>query len=265
MSFTPSIDLDMQGALALMTFSQPARGNPIDGDFTRDFKAVAAELWDRRQAGTLRAVLMRAAGPNFSYGGDLKSFHPVRDRLGPLVRGWTADLHVGLQRFWSLPVPVVCAVQGFAMGGGVGVLAGADVVLAAEGARFGSAFAQLGFSCDSAQRHDQRAHGRARARRFMLLAEVLSAAEAQQAGLVDRVVPDDQLAAESLALAQKLAAGPTVAYGEIKRLFMAAGGGLLAAQLEDEAMTLARVAASADAQEGIAATVERRKPSFQGR
>ena len=78
-------------------------------------------------------------------------------------------------------------------------------------------------------------------------------------------MPDDQLAAESLALAQKLAAGPTVAYGEIKRLFMAAGGGLLAAQLEDEAMTLARVAASADAQEGIAATVERRKPSFQGR
>lgn len=266
MSFTPSIELEMQGALALVTFSQPARGNPIDGDFTRDFKRVAAELWDRRQAGDLRGVLLRAAGPNFSYGGDLKAFFPVRDRLGPLVRGWTADLHMGLQRFWSLPVPVVCAVQGFAMGGGVGVLAGADVVLAGEGARFGSAFAQLGFSCDSGSSVTTTARmGVARAKRFVLLSEVLSAAEAQQAGLVDRVVPDDQLAAESLALAQKLAAGPTVAYGEIKRLFLAAGGALLSAQLEDEAMTLARVAASADAQEGIAATLERRKPAFQGR
>ncbi|HMO47384.1 MAG TPA: enoyl-CoA hydratase-related protein [Rubrivivax sp.] len=262
---TQAIQLEMQGALALVTLAQAARGNPIDGGFGSEFKLVAAELWDRHQAGGLRAVLLRAEGANFSYGGDLKTFFPVRDRLGPLVREWTGQLHMGLQRFWQLPVPVVCAVQGFAMGGGVALLAGADVVLAAESARLGSAFAQLGFSCDSGSSVTLTSRmGVARARRFVLLAEVLSSAEALQAGLVDRVVADDQLQQEASALAQRLAEGPTVAYGEIKRLFAAAGGALLTAQLEDEALTLARVAGKADAQEGIAAMVERRKPVFKG-
>jgi len=70
---------------------------------------------------------------------------------------------------------------------------------------------------------------------------------------------------DALALAQKLATGPTVAYGEIKRLFMHVSAGQLEARLEDEALTLARVSATRDAQEGIAAQVERRKPVFQGR
>jgi 2-(1,2-epoxy-1,2-dihydrophenyl)acetyl-CoA isomerase len=266
MTTPTSITLEMQGGLAVVTLAQGPRGNPFDGDFTRDFKTIAAALWDRHDDGGLRAVLLRADGANFSYGGDLKSFHPVRDRLGPLVREWTGNLHMGLQRFWQLPVPVVVAVQGFAMGGGVALLAGADVVVAAESARFGSAFAQLGFSCDSGSSVTLTARmGPARARRFVMLAEVLSSSEAQQAGLVDRVVAEDKLQDEAAALARKLADGPTLAYGEIKRLFMRAGAAQLTAQLEDEALTLARVAGSADAQEGIAAMAERRKPSFKGR
>ena len=266
MTHPTSIHLEMQGALAVVTLAQAARGNPFDGEFTRDFKAIAAELWDRYGDQALRGVLLRAEGANFSYGGDLKSFHPVRDRLGPLVREWTGNLHMGLQRFWHLPVPVVVAVQGFAMGGGVALVAGADVVLAAESSRFGSAFAQLGFSCDSGSSATLSARmGSVRARRFVMLAEVLGSAEALQAGLVDRVVADDQLQAEAAALATRLADGPTLAYGEIKRLFMRAGAAQLAAQLEDEALTLARVASSADAQEGVSAMVERRKPRFTGR
>jgi 2-(1,2-epoxy-1,2-dihydrophenyl)acetyl-CoA isomerase len=170
-----------------------------------------------------------------------------------------------LQRAWQLPVPIVAAVQGFAMGGAVALVAGCDIVLAEESARLGSAFAQLGFSCDSGSSATLSARmGLARARRFVLLAEVLSSRDALQAGLVDRVVADDKLQDEALALAQSLAQGPTLAYGEIKRLFLRAGAANLQAQLEDEALTLARVSASSDAQEGIAAMVERRKPVFRG-
>jgi 2-(1,2-epoxy-1,2-dihydrophenyl)acetyl-CoA isomerase len=260
---TESIRVELQDGLAILNLAQPARGNPFDGTFTRDFKQVAADLWNLP---ALRAVLLRADGANFSFGGDLKSFHPVRDNLAPLVRQWTGDLHMGLQRFWKLPVPVVAAVQGWAMGGGVALLAGCDVVVAAASTRIGSAFAQLGFSCDTGSSATLTARmGAARARRFVLLAEVLKSDEAQQAGLVDRVVADDKLQSETLALATQLAHGPTLAYGEIKRLFLRAGAAQLEAQLEDEALTLARVAATHDAQEGITAMVEKRKPVFLGR
>ena len=262
MTANSSIRVEMQEGLAIVSLAQPARGNPFDGDFTRDFKQVFADLWD---ASGLRAVLLRADGANFSFGGDLKQFHPQRANLAPLVRRWTADLHMGLQRAWKLPVPIVAAVQGFAMGGGVALLAGCDVVLAGQSARFGSAFAQLGFSCDSGSSATLTARmGPARARRFVLLAEVLTSQEALDAGLVDRIVPDDKLQDEALALAQGLANGPTVAYAETKRLFLRAGAAQLEAQLEDEALTLARVSATADAQEGISAMVERRKPVFRG-
>lgn len=260
---TSSIRVERDGALAVVSLAQPERGNPFDGPFTREFKAVASALWD---APDLRAVLLRADGPNFSVGGDLKSFGPVVDRLPALVREWTAELHMGLQRLWTLPVPVVCAVQGFAMGGGVGLLAGCDVVVAGQGARFGSAFSHIGFSCDSGSSATLTARmGPARARRFVLLSEVLGAAEAQAAGLADEVMADAQLQDHALALGRRLAAGPTLAYGEIKRLFLKAGTAQLQAQLEDEALTLARVSASADAQEGITAMLARRKPVFGGR
>jgi 2-(1,2-epoxy-1,2-dihydrophenyl)acetyl-CoA isomerase len=257
------IRVELQDGLAVVTLSQAARGNPFDGSFTAAFKTVAAELWD---APALRAVLLRADGKNFSVGGDLKSFHPELANLAPLVRRWTGDLHMGLQRFWRLPVPVVAAVQGFAMGGGVALLAGCDVVLAGESTRVGSAFSHIGFSCDSGSSVTLTARmGPARARRFVLLGEVLDSSQAQQCGLVDKVVADDRLQDEALALAQQLSRGPTVAYGEIKRLFLLAGAAQLEARLEDEAHTLARVSATADAKEGIAAMVERRKPAFLGR
>jgi 2-(1,2-epoxy-1,2-dihydrophenyl)acetyl-CoA isomerase len=262
MASSTSIRLEQQDGLAVVSLAQPERGNPIDGDFGPALLDVFSTLHD---TSGLRAVLLRADGPNFSFGGDLKSFHPERANLAPLVRRWTASLHMGLQRAWHLPVPIVVAVQGYAMGGAVALLAGCDVVIAAQSAKFGSAFAQLGFSCDTGSSATLTARmGPARAKRFVLLAEVLKSEEALAAGLADRVVPDERLQDEALALARQLAAGPTLAYGEIKRLFLQAGSAQLEARLEDEAHTLARVAATADAQEGIAAMLEKRKPVFRG-
>ena len=150
MTPTPSIRVEMRDGLAVVTLAQAARGNPFDDTFTKDFKQVFGDLWDATGAsGGLRAVLLRADGANFSFGGDLKAFGPERANLGPLVRRWTADLHMGLQLAWKLPVPIVAAVQGYAMGGGAALVAGCDLVVAGETDKIGSAFTKIGFSCDS--------------------------------------------------------------------------------------------------------------------
>lgn len=258
-----SVRLDVaDSGLATVTLTQAKRGNPFDGDFVVAMKEVLLQLWETPG---LRAVLIRAEGANFSFGGDIKTFSPQLDKLPALVRSWTADLHMGLQRAWQLPVPIVAEVQGWAMGGGVALFAVADFVVAGRSTRMGSAFAQIGFSCDSGSTVALTARmGMARARRFVMLAEVLSADEALAAGLVDQVVDDAALADEALALATRLAQGPTVAYGQIKRLFLRASAFQLEAMLEDEALTLARVAATNDAREGIAAMAEKRRPVFTG-
>lgn len=248
--------------LATVTLTQAQRGNPFDGDFVVAMKHVFLQLWETPG---LRAVLIRAEGANFSFGGDIKSFAPQLDKLPTLVRSWTADLHMGLQRAWQLPVPIVAEVQGWAMGGAVALFAGADLVVAGRSTRMGSAFAQIGFSCDSGSTVGLTARmGMARARRFVMLAEVLTADEALAAGLVDQVVDDAALQSEALALATRLAQGPTSAYGQIKRLFLRASAIQLEAMLEDEALTLARVAATHDAREGITAMAEKRRPVFTG-
>lgn len=258
-----AVRLAIEDGLATVTLAQAQRGNPFDDDFIPAMKAACLELGS---AEGLRGVLLRAEGPNFSVGGDLKTFYPRRGELAPLVRAWTADLHMGLQRLWQLPVPIVAEVQGFAMGGGLALFAGADLVVAGESTRIGSAFAHIGFSCDSGTTIVLTARmGAARARRFVMLGEMLTSQEALQAGLVDRVVPDADLAQEAQALARRLASGPTVAYGEIKRLFHRASAIQMESQFEDEAQTLARVSRTHDAQEGIAAMVEKRKPVFLGR
>ncbi|MDB5871683.1 MAG: 2-(1,2-epoxy,2-dihydrophenyl)acetyl-CoA isomerase [Ramlibacter sp.] len=263
MTTNSAIRVELQDGLATVTLTQPDRGNPFDDAFTREFKQAFCDLWD---VNGLRAVLLCAEGQNFSFGGDLKSFYPQRAELAPLVRRWTADLHMGLQRAWQLPVPIVAAVQGFAMGGGVALVAGCDYIIASESAKFGSAFAQLGFSCDSGSSITLTARmGAARARRFVLFAEVLASEEALRAGLIDKVVSAESVQDEAQALARRLAQGPTLAYGQIKRLFLRAGSAQLQGQLEDEALGLAQVSSTADAQEGIAAMVEKRKPVFRGR
>lgn len=259
---TLRLELSPSG-LAIITLTQAERGNPIDGDFCREFLEVMNEL---TTTPSLRAVLIRAEGPNYSVGGDIKGFAADTEALPDIIYRWTADLHMGLARAWHLPVPVVVQVHGWAMGGSVGVLAGADVVIAGESSRFGSAFAQIGFSCDSGTSVTLSMRmGAARARRFVMLGEVLSAADAKAAGLVDEVVPDAELAARTEALAERLASGPTVALGEIKRLFLRVGAAQMEAQLEDEARTLARVARSEDARNAIHAFVDKRKVVFNGR
>ncbi len=262
MTYT-SMRIDREGGLARLTFIQPARGNPIDGTFCAEFCDVANEL---SSDSSVRAVLVTAEGKNFSFGGDIAMFLRGLDNLPAQIRRWTADLHVGIARMQRMDAPIVAAVQGICAGGMAGMIAGADIIVAETGTRFVSAYAGIGYCCDAGSSVMlSRRMGLSRARKYLLLNETLDAQTALAAGLADEVVAADALAARAEAIALQLAAGPTIAYGEIRRLLVSAASEPLDSQLEREAQALARVAGTADAREGLTAFGEKRAAQFSGR
>lgn len=258
-----SMRLDRDGGIARLTFTDPARGNPIDGRFCAEMADVAADLATDR---AVRCILVAAEGRAFSYGGDIASFVDRKDDLPRLILSWTTTLHSAVARLQRIDAPIVAAVHGMCAGGMAGFVAGCDLVLASEKASFYAAYPGIGFSCDAGSSiMIARRMGPGRARRFFLLDEKLNAAEARDAGLVDELVGGDALAERAEAVAARLAAGPTRAYGEMRRLLLSVTDQPLDTQLEREAQALARCAATADAQEGFAAFLSKRTPEFQGR
>jgi 2-(1,2-epoxy-1,2-dihydrophenyl)acetyl-CoA isomerase len=258
-----SFECEIADGLAHIILNRPDRGNPIDGEFCREFSLGMAELSERKD---VRAVLISARGKLFSVGGDLAALGAQGDALPVTIKTWTGDLHAAIVRMARMRAPVVVAVHGHVAGGSVSLMAAADLVVIGKSARITSAFAKIGFTPDSGSTKTLTARmGPARAKRFFILSETLDADAALMAGLVDLVTDDDSVIAEAERIARELAAGPTEAYGGIKRLFLQAPNRPFESQLEDEAQTLAAVSQTADAQEGIQAFKEKRKAVFTGR
>ncbi|WP_026909946.1 enoyl-CoA hydratase/isomerase family protein [Patulibacter minatonensis] len=261
-----TLRLDVQDGIAHVTLTQAERGNPIDGAFCHEINELGLDLTELSAKGDVRAVLLDAEGKAFSYGGDVKVFAQSGDQLPNLILRWTSDLHMGISRLQKMDAPIVAAVHGVCAGGMAAFVASCDYVVGSEEAMFVAAYTGIGYSCDASSSISfSRRMGLSRARRYLLLNERLDAATALDAGMIDEVVPGDELAARAGKMAARLAAGPTRAYGEIRRLLLSAEDTPLDAQLELEAHALARMAATEDAREGLAAIAERRKPNFNAR
>ena len=260
---TTSFECTIAEGLAHIVLTQPSRGNPIDGVFCREFNLAMAELSERED---VRAVLISAQGRLFSVGGDLVALADSGEALPRTVKHWTADLHAAIVRMVRMRSPVVVAVQGNVAGGSVSLMAAGDIVVIGKSARIAAAFARIGFTPDSGSTTTvMRRMGPARSRRFFLMSETLDADAALAAGLVDVVAGDDEVLKQAETIARELAAGPTQAFGGIKRLFLQAPNRPLESQMEEEAQTLAAISRTQDAREGVKAFREKRKPKFTGK
>jgi 2-(1,2-epoxy-1,2-dihydrophenyl)acetyl-CoA isomerase len=256
------LDLEIKDGVAHIVLDRPDEGNPFTAALCREWCAIANEIADDPR---VRAVLLKGRGKYFSVGGDIESFANHADALPQLIREWVAAVHAGMARLARMDAPIVAAVHATAVGAGLALVASCDLVYCARSARLGSAFTQIGYSCDSGLSAALAARmGVARARRFVLLAEMLAAEQAAEVGLVDFVIADDEVWPEAERAALRLAQGPTRAYGEVRRLFQSSLAQPFATQLEDEALAIVRVAGTEDAREGIRAFVERRRPVFRG-
>ena len=258
-----SLRFSVADGIGRITLARPERGNPFDDVFARELRQVAETCSARDE---VRAVLIDAEGPHFSFGGDLKLLARSRDDLSPFVARLLPDLIAGIAALARADAPVVCAVQGVVAGGGVGLVSSADIVLAGPEARFAAAFSAIGLCADSGGSYFlPRRVGSARATEFFLLNETWSAERAQALGLVNRIVPAADLAATALDLAATFARGPTRGYGETRRLLLGSLSATLEDQLAREGEGIARLIRTDDAWEGINALLGKRAPQFTGR
>lgn len=257
-----TLTLNVADGLARIELARPALRNRIDAEFCRDLCSLAHELGTRRD---VRAALITAQGEYFSVGGDIDSFASDRQRLPHLILDWTGALHLGLTRLMTMDPPIVVAVQGTVAGGAASLVAACDVVCMSASARIGSAYPHIGLSADLGATFTFAARmGLARARRFLLLGEILDAPAALATGLVDKVCAAELLQSESEAIARQLASGPTKALGEMRRLMLTAFAKPIESQLEAEAQAQCRVGATGDAWRGIVAFRDKRRPGFRG-
>jgi 2-(1,2-epoxy-1,2-dihydrophenyl)acetyl-CoA isomerase len=213
-----------------------------------------------------RALLLTGEGRGFCAGQELgPAIMPGPD--GPPDLGKVADLHHRLvRRLRSVPLPVVCAVNGVAAGAGASYALACDIVLAGRGARFIQAFIKIGLVPDSgASFFLPRLLGEARARALAMLGETVDASRAQEWGLIWKAVDDALLQQEAEALTAHLSRQPTEALAAMKRMFAASAANTLDAQLDLEQELQAAAGRSADYAEGARAFLEKRAPVFRGR
>lgn len=227
--------------------------------------ALRAALEGARDQGK-RALLLTGAGRGFCAGQDLGDRNPdamdAPPDLGRTVRTFYAPL-VRLIR--SLNFPVVCAVNGVAAGAGANLSLAADIVLAAESAKFIQSFSKVGLIPDTGGTyHLPRLLGEARAKGLALTGEPLSAQQAAEWGLIWKCLPDADLMTEARALTARLAAGPTLGLGLTKTLIQASATHTLTSQLELEAEAMKTCGESADYAEGVRAFLQKRQPIFRG-
>jgi 2-(1,2-epoxy-1,2-dihydrophenyl)acetyl-CoA isomerase len=215
----------------------------------------------------IRAVLLTGAGRGFCAGQDL-SERNVAPGAAPIDLSVTIGSYYNplVRRMRELPKPIVCAVNGVAAGAGANLALACDLVFAARSASFVQAFSRIGLLPDSGGTYFlPRLAGSARAMGLALLGDKLSAEDAGRWGLIWKVVEDANLMDECTVAARSLAAGPTKAYGLIKKALYASASNTLDAQLDLERDLQREAGYSEDYREGVAAFMQKRKPAFKGK
>lgn len=246
-------------AVATITLNRPDSLNALNAPMLDELRAAVEGL----PGSGARCLLLAGAGRGFSSGADLASAGGLPDDIGAALE---AHFNPLIEAIFALPLPVVAAVNGPCAGAGCSLALAADIVIAGRSAYFLQAFINIGLIPDAgATWLLPRLAGRARAMEMMMLGERIPAEKAADWGLISRVVDDADLDAEAAALATRLAQGPTVAYGLLRRLARDAEQKSLAEALAAERIAQRDAGRTGDFKAGVIAFIQKQKPSFEGK
>jgi 2-(1,2-epoxy-1,2-dihydrophenyl)acetyl-CoA isomerase len=258
-----SIQFSIDNGIAVLTLNRPDRLNSFTQAMHREVRAALDQL---QADGSVRVLVLTGAGRGFCAGQDHndRAVEPggAGVDLGESVEKYYAPLVTTLR---TLPMPVICAVNGVAAGAGANLALACDIVLAAKSASFIEAFCKLGLIPDTGGTWVlPRLLGPARAMGLALLGDKLPAEKAEEWGLIWRCVPDEALMEEAMAMAAHFAKAPTKGLAFTKKAMLASWGNTLEQQLQMEAGMMRELGYSHDYREGVAAFIEKRQPRFKG-
>ena len=257
-----TIKFEILEHVACITLNREEAANALNLKMAEELMEAAIRCDTDEQ---IRAVLITARGKMFCAGGDLKVFSEAGSEVGKLAKQITTSLHAAISRFARMAPPLVVAVNGTVAGGGLSLVLVADMVLAARSAKFTLAYTRAGLVPDGSSTYFlPRLIGLRRACELIFTNRVLTAEEALDWQLINRVLDDDQLQDEAVLLAKTLSVGPLQTHGMIKQLLSDTFSSELESQMEAESRGLATALSGEEGQEGIRAFLEKRKPRFPG-
>ena len=257
--------LDVSAGVATITLNRPGAMNSLDVATKELLLETLRRVADDPE---VRCVVLTGTGRAFCTGQDLKEHVELLENGGSEALFATVDEHYNpiVTTLAGMAKPVIAAVNGVAAGAGASLAFACDLRVVADTAGFNLAFANVALSCDTGvSYHLQRLVGRAKALELLYFPSTVKADEALALGLATRVVPADDLAEEVGALAARLAAGPTVALGAIRRSVAYAAGHSFEESLEVESAMMKKTGATADHRAAVKAFVAKQRPVFEGR
>ncbi|NYH93731.1 2-(1,2-epoxy-1,2-dihydrophenyl)acetyl-CoA isomerase [Novosphingobium marinum] len=246
--------------IATLTLNRPKAGNGINMAMARAYMDLAIRCDHDDE---IRCVVLTGAGKLFCGGGDIAAFAEAGEGVSAYLSELAGTLHMGVTRFMRMAKPLVTLVNGPAAGAGLGMAIGGDIVLAGRSASFLAAYGGVGLTPDGGMSWLlPRLVGMRRAQEMIIANRKVGAKEAEEIGLVSRVIDDEDLMEEGMRQARLLASSATSAIGGARALLLASYENSLEGQLEREVRSIAAAGGTAECREGVGAFLEKRKPDF---
>ena len=256
-----TLQINVKDNIAYILLNRPERLNSFDIQLGEELYNALKEIHNKQE---IRAVVLKGTGKGFCGGGDVKEMYEAKDKT-KFLKDLTKAIHRCVIEMRTMEKPVIAAINGAAFGAGLSLALACDILIAVKEAKFGTAFIGIGLAPGCGTQFFTKLVGYQKACEYILTSKTFTAEEAQQLGIINKVVETDMLDNTVEEFVSKFKKLPPIAVGKAKMLINKSLDNDMITHLELESKTAAWSAGTDDFKEGVTAFVEKRKPVFKGK